>query len=107
MFDLKQAAAWTGGQLVGDGAVRVQRVHTDTRTLQPGDLFVALKGDRFDANDFIADARDKGAVAAIAHPGRLPPGFPGIEVEDGKLALGRLANAWRRQFTLPLIAVTG
>lgn len=107
MFDLAQAAAWTGGKLVGDAGVRVQRVHTDTRTLQPGDLFVALKGDRFDANDFIADARDKGAVAAIAHPGRLPAGFPGIEVDDGKLALGKLANAWRRQYKLPLIAVTG
>jgi UDP-N-acetylmuramoyl-tripeptide--D-alanyl-D-alanine ligase len=107
MFDLRQAADWLGGKLVGDGAVQVQRVHTDTRTLQPGDLFVALRGERFDANDFIAEARGKGAVAAIAHAGRLPAGFPGIEVDDGKLALGRLANAWRRQYTLPLIAVTG
>lgn len=107
MFPLHRAADWVGGRLVGDGSVAIARVHTDTRTLQPGDLFVALKGERFDANDFIAEARDKGAVAAIAHRGRLPAGFPGIEVDDGKLALGRLANAWRRQFALPLIAVTG
>jgi UDP-N-acetylmuramoyl-tripeptide--D-alanyl-D-alanine ligase len=107
MFDLKLAAAWVRGDLVGDGAVQVQRVHTDTRTLQPGDLFVALKGDNFDANDFIAEARNKGAVAAIAQPGRLPAGFPGIEVEDSKQALGRLARWWRKQYTLPLIAVTG
>ncbi|MCE3273664.1 MAG: murF [Ramlibacter sp.] len=107
MFTLDKAAAWVGGKLVGDASVEVQRVHTDTRTLQPGDLFVALKGDRFDANDFIADARAKGAVAAIAQPGRLPAGMPGIEVADSKLALGTLAQAWRRQFTLPLIAVTG
>jgi UDP-N-acetylmuramoyl-tripeptide--D-alanyl-D-alanine ligase len=107
MFKLQQAAAWTGGKLVGDGGIEVRRVHTDTRTLQPGDLFVALRGERFDANDFIADARAKGAVAAIAHRGRLPAGMPGIEVDDGTLALGRLANAWRRQYTLPLIAVTG
>ena len=107
MFNLQQAAAWVRGQLVGDGAVQVQRVHTDTRTLQAGDLFVALKGDRFDANDFIAEARSKGAVAAIAHRGRLPAGMPGIEVDDGKLALGALANSWRRQYQLPLIAVTG
>ncbi|HSV84806.1 MAG TPA: UDP-N-acetylmuramoyl-tripeptide--D-alanyl-D-alanine ligase [Ramlibacter sp.] len=107
MFSLQQAAAWAQGRLVGDGQVAIARVHTDTRTLQPGDLFVALKGERFDANDFIAEARAKGAVAAIAHPGRLPAGCPGIEVADGKVALGRLANAWRRQFTLPLIAVTG
>lgn len=107
MFNLQQAAAWVRGTLVGDGAVQVQRVHTDTRTLQGGDLFVALKGDRFDANDFIEEARGKGAVAAIAHRGRLPAGMPGIEVDDGKLALGALANAWRRQYALPLIAVTG
>ncbi|HVE53495.1 MAG TPA: UDP-N-acetylmuramoyl-tripeptide--D-alanyl-D-alanine ligase [Ramlibacter sp.] len=107
MFDLKTAAAGIGGRLVGDGAVQVQRVHTDTRTLQAGDLFVALKGDKFDANDFIAQARDKGAVAAIAQPGRLPAGFPGIEVDDSKQALGLLAHWWRKQYTLPLIAVTG
>jgi UDP-N-acetylmuramoyl-tripeptide--D-alanyl-D-alanine ligase len=107
MFPLHQAADWVRGKLVGDGTVQIARVHTDTRTLQPGDLFVALKGERFDANDFIGEARDKGAAAAIAHPGRLPPGFPGIEVDDSKLALGQLARAWRRQFTLPLVAVTG
>jgi UDP-N-acetylmuramoyl-tripeptide--D-alanyl-D-alanine ligase len=107
MFKLEQAAAWVQGRLVGDGGVAVQRVHTDTRTLQPGDLFVALKGERFDANDFIAEAGNKGAVAAIAQPGRLPAGCPGIEVADSRLALGQLARAWRRRFRLPLIAVTG
>ncbi|WP_299765751.1 UDP-N-acetylmuramoyl-tripeptide--D-alanyl-D-alanine ligase [Ramlibacter sp.] len=107
MFPLHRAAPWVGGKLVGDGNVAIARVHTDTRSLQPGDLFVALKGERFDANDFIARARDKGAVAAIAQPGRLPAGFAGIEVDDSKLALGRLAHAWRRQFALPLVAVTG
>ena len=107
MFKLQQAAGWTGGRLVGDGGVEVRRVHSDTRTLQPGDLFVALKGERFDANDFLADARAKGAVAAIAQPGRLPAGMPGIEVDDSKEALGRLANAWRKRHALPLIAVTG
>lgn len=107
MFNLKQAADWIGGRLVGDGSVQVRRVHSDTRTLEAGDLFVALKGERFDANDFIADARAKGAVAAIAQPGRLPAGMPGIEVPDSKLALGVLAQAWRRRYQLPLIAVTG
>jgi UDP-N-acetylmuramoyl-tripeptide--D-alanyl-D-alanine ligase len=108
MFTLAQALPWTpGGALVGDGAVVVERVHSDTRTLQPGDLFVALKGDRFDANDFLAEAQAKGAVAAIAHRGKLPPGFAGIEVDDTKLALGSLAAAWRALFALPLIAVTG
>jgi UDP-N-acetylmuramoyl-tripeptide--D-alanyl-D-alanine ligase len=107
MFDLQQAAGWIGGRLVGDPGVQVKRVHSDTRSLEPGDLFVALKGERFDANDFIADARAKGAVAAIAQPGRLPAGMPGIEVADSRLALGTLAQAWRRRYRLPLIAVTG
>ncbi|MFZ3124349.1 MAG: Mur ligase domain-containing protein, partial [Acidovorax sp.] len=72
MMNLQQAFDWirrsiAQARLVGDGATPVARVHTDTRTLQPGDLFVALKGERFDANAFLADARDGGAVAAIAH----------------------------------------
>jgi|SRR6185369_15425404 len=108
MFTLAQALPWIpSGTLVGDGGVVVERVHSDTRTLQPGDLFVALKGERFDANDFLADAQAKGAVAAIAHRGKLPPGVPGIEVDDTKLALGSLAAAWRTLFALPVIAVTG
>jgi UDP-N-acetylmuramoyl-tripeptide--D-alanyl-D-alanine ligase len=108
MFTLEQALPWiAGGRLVGDGSVAVSRVHSDTRTLQAGDLFVAIKGDRFDANDFLAEARTKGAVAAIAHHGRLPAGMPGIEVDDSKMALGSLAAGWRSRFALPLIAVTG
>jgi UDP-N-acetylmuramoyl-tripeptide--D-alanyl-D-alanine ligase len=108
MFTLAQALQWIpGAVLVGDGNVAVERVHSDTRTLQRGDLFVALKGERFDANDFIAQARDKGAAAAIAHKGKLPSGFAGLEVDDSKQALGALAAGWRAQFKLPLIAVTG
>ena len=108
LFTLAQALAWIpGGVLVGDGQAAIARVHTDTRTLQPGDLFVALQGERFDANDFVADAAAKGACAAIAHRGRIPAGFSGIEVDDSKLALGQLASAWRARFSLPLIAVTG
>jgi UDP-N-acetylmuramoyl-tripeptide--D-alanyl-D-alanine ligase len=108
MFTLAQALAWIpGGALAGHGEVSVERVHSDTRTLQPGDLFVALKGEHFDANDFLGEAQSKGAVAAIAHRGKLPPGLPGIEVDDTKLALGSLAAGWRAQFALPLIAVTG
>lgn len=107
MTTLSQVAQWTGGRLVGDGATAFDRVHSDTRTLQPGDLFVAIRGERFDANDFLGQARASGAVAAIAQPGRLPGGLPGVEVDDSKVALGRLAQAWRQQFRLPLVAVTG
>ena len=108
MMTLAQALAWIPqGRLVGDGTLSFQRVHTDTRTLQPGDLFVALQGERFDAHDFLADAKASGAVAAIAHQGIGQAGLAGIEVADSKLALGALAAGWRTRFSLPLIAVTG
>ncbi len=93
--------------LVGDAAVQVQRVHSDTRSLQAGDLFVALKGERFDAHDFLPQARSAGAVAALAERGLREAGLPGLQVSDTRRALGELAAAWRRRFELPLIAVTG
>lgn len=101
------AARVPGTRLVGDGATPLLRVHTDTRTLQPGDLFVALKGERFDANAFLADARASGAAAALAHDGLEAAGLAGIEVPDTLQALGALAAGWRARFSLPLIGVTG
>ena len=97
----------TGARLWGELNGSMLRVHTDTRSLQPGDLFVALKGERFDAHDFLPLAKAAGAVAAIAHTGLTGAGLPGVEVPDTRLALGELAGLWRGQFTLPLIAVTG
>jgi UDP-N-acetylmuramoyl-tripeptide--D-alanyl-D-alanine ligase len=93
--------------LVGDGAQAFARVHSDTRTLQPGDLFVALKGERFDAHDFLPQAKAAGAVAALAERGLAEAGLPGLQVADSLLGLQQLAAAWRRRVTLPLIAVTG
>ena len=112
MMDLSQALALLqphipAARLVGDGATPLTRVHTDTRTLQAGDLFVALKGERFDANAFLADARAAGAAAAMAHGGLEAAGLPGIEAPDTLAALGALAAGWRAQFSLPLIGVTG
>ncbi len=112
MMTLQQAQAWiAGSRLVGDGTVTVSRVHTDSRTLAPGDLFVALKGERFDGSQFLAQAAGQGAAAALcdaASQARLEQaGLPGLVVPDAKAALGVLAGAWRRQFDLPLIAVTG
>ena len=112
MMTLQQAFDWVQlrcpeVRLVGDGRTPIARVHTDSRSLQLGDLFVALKGERFDANDFVPQARAAGAVAAIAHGGLAQAGLPGIEVPDSLLALGALAAGWRAQFDLPLIAVTG
>jgi UDP-N-acetylmuramoyl-tripeptide--D-alanyl-D-alanine ligase len=108
MMTVQQALGWLpAAQLVGDGRVDFLRVHTDTRSLQAGDLFVALKGDRFDAHEFLAQASAHGAVAAMAHHGLAEAGLSGLQVADPKLALGQLAAGWRSQFKLPLIAVTG
>ena len=96
-----------GSALVGDGATAFARVHSDSRTLQPGDLFVALRGERFDANDFLGQAKAAGAVAALAERGLAEAGLPGLLVPDAKAALGQLAAAWRSQHAIPLIAVTG
>lgn len=97
----------TGARPVGELPATLARVHTDTRSLQAGDLFVALQGERFDAHDFLPQARAAGAVAAIACHGLAEAGLPGVEVPDTRLALGELARLWRERFALPLIAVTG
>ena len=108
MMTLAQAhALLPGSSLVGDGATAFLRVHSDTRTLRAGDLFVALKGERFDAHDMLASARTEGAVAALAQRGLAEAGLPGLQVADSQRALEQLAAAWRARFHLPLIAVTG
>jgi UDP-N-acetylmuramoyl-tripeptide--D-alanyl-D-alanine ligase len=108
MMTLAQAhALLPGARLVGEGAVEFQRVHSDTRSLRAGDLFVALRGDRFDAHDFLAQARAAGASAALAERGLAEAALPGLLVGDSLLALQQLATAWRRRMQLPLIAVSG
>jgi UDP-N-acetylmuramoyl-tripeptide--D-alanyl-D-alanine ligase len=96
-----------GARLVGDGSLAVRRVHSDTRSVQAGDLFVALKGERFDAHDFLADARARGAVAALAERGVAAAGLSGLEVADSLAGLATLAAAWRARFALPLAVVAG
>ncbi|HEX7441533.1 MAG TPA: UDP-N-acetylmuramoyl-tripeptide--D-alanyl-D-alanine ligase [Caldimonas sp.] len=108
MMTLAQAhALLPSSTLIGDAALEIGRVHSDTRTLRPGDLFVALKGERFDAHRFLAQARANGAAAALAEHGLAEAGLSGIEVEDSRRALVELARGWRRRFHLPLIAVAG
>ncbi|MDD2882018.1 MAG: bifunctional UDP-N-acetylmuramoyl-L-alanyl-D-glutamate--2,6-diaminopimelate ligase MurE/UDP-N-acetylmuramoyl-tripeptide--D-alanyl-D-alanine ligase MurF [Rhodoferax sp.] len=116
-MSLLQAAQWlalpvTGMDTADSANTTFARVHTDTRSIEPGDLFVALRGERFDANDFLAEARQKGAVAAICQGDNAAAklaqaNLPGLVVPDAKLALAQLATHWRAQFTLPVIAVTG
>lgn len=81
-------------------------VATDTRKAMPGALFVALKGERFDAHDFVADARARGAAAAlVSRP--VDVDLPQLLVADTRLALGELAAAWRRQLAPKVIGLTG
>jgi len=96
-----------GSTLVGDGTIEIERVHSDTRTLRPGDLFVALKGERFDAHDMLPQARAEGAVAALAQRGLAEAQIAGVQVAHTQRALEDLARAWRSRHDLPLIAVTG
>lgn len=81
-------------------------ITTDTRSLKPGEVFVALRGEKFDGHEFVPMAVDKGAIAAITdHP--LPVPIPQLQVEDTLQAYQKIANWWREQFTIPVIAITG
>jgi len=96
-----------GGRLLG-ADVEVARVHTDTRSIAAGDLFVALRGERFDGNAFAAQALASGAVAALVErEDALPSGASGIVVDDSRRALGALARAHRRRIGPRVLGVTG
>ncbi|HEU4698058.1 MAG TPA: UDP-N-acetylmuramoyl-tripeptide--D-alanyl-D-alanine ligase [Gemmatimonadales bacterium] len=83
-------------------------ISTDTRTLRPGALFVALAGERFDAHEFLATARDAGARAAVVRRGTSPvAGLELLEVADTLRAYGDLAHARRAALTGPVVGVTG
>jgi UDP-N-acetylmuramoyl-tripeptide--D-alanyl-D-alanine ligase len=90
----------------GDGRIGFSSVSTDTRTLAPGALFVALTGERFDGHDYVAEARERGAVAALVER-PVAVDIPQIVVSDGKRAFGLAAAQWRARFALPVIAVAG
>ena len=102
---LAAVASELQGRLVGAdqpfGAVT-----TDTRSLGAGSLFVAIPGDRFDGNDFVAEAFAKRAAGALVSRVAASP-LPQIEVRDSRRALGAMARAWRASFGIPVVAVTG
>jgi len=106
-WSLAEIATATEGRLVGvDRAV--DGVSTDTRSVAAGQLFIALAGERFDAHDFLDQAVAAGAVAlVVSREEKIPAGVPAVVVADTRLALGRLAAAWRARFDLPVLAVTG
>jgi len=86
----------------------ISQIGTDSRHLLVGELFVALKGDRFDAHNFLSAVAEQGASAAlISEKTSCPTSLPAVYVEDTRKGLGELAAAWRAQFALPLAVVTG
>lgn len=108
MMLLSQAAEILQARSEG-GDVAFDAVSTDTRTIGRGDLFVALKGENFDGAAFVAAAAQAGAVAALVNAdSRITHApCPLLRVADTRLALGSLAAHWRKQFAIPLVAITG
>lgn len=105
MMCLSEAAAMVNGVLQGED-VSFTAVTTDSRALAPGELFVALKGDRFDAHDFLPEIAQRGAAGAIVSKA-TGTSMNLISVEDTLLALGKLGQGWRQKFSGSLIGVTG
>ena len=108
MLMVREAAREIGATASGADA-RFDRVSTDTRTLLPNDLYIALRGPNFDGHQFVRAAFDLGAAAALVESGFVfnRADAPLIHAADTRLALGALAAAWRSRFALPLTAVTG
>ena len=104
-FHLSELVQPLQGSLRG-ADVSFDAVTTDSRTLQPGQLFVALKGENFDGHRFLASVAASGACAAVVSEAGSYP-IPALEVSDTQLALGRLGALNRTCFDGPLIAVTG
>lgn len=108
MMMLSQAAQALHAHFTG-ADVRFAAVSTDTRSIAHGDLFIALRGDHFDGAQFVAQAAQSGAVAAIVKEGSVleEVSCPVLFVPDTRIALGKLAAHWRKQFDIPLLAITG
>ncbi|HTP63501.1 MAG TPA: UDP-N-acetylmuramoyl-tripeptide--D-alanyl-D-alanine ligase [Burkholderiales bacterium] len=108
MMGLHEASEVMGGRAVG-GDVRFTGISTDTRTLKRNELFVAIRGDRFDGHRFLDTARSQNAAAALVdekgYPGHAP--LPVAIVDDTRRALGRLGRHWRLRFAPALVAITG
>lgn len=100
-----------GGELLkGSLATQVQRVNTDSRSAQAGDLFIALSGDRFDGHDFVGEVAQKKVAAILVERGRKLDPLPEcavIQVSNTRQAFGRIAGRYRKDFSLPVIAVVG
>ena len=104
---LQYIAEATGGRVTqGDGGTFVHRVSTDSRHVESEDLFIALKGPRFDGHEFIAQA-EQGGVTALLVDRPVKTQCAIIEVDDTREALGRFAARYRSDYRLPVVGVAG
>ncbi|NBZ96362.1 MAG: UDP-N-acetylmuramoyl-tripeptide--D-alanyl-D-alanine ligase [Proteobacteria bacterium] len=110
-LSLSEIASMAGALLTaGDPSAIVSRISKDTRDIRPGDLYVALRGERFDGNAFLAEAAAKGAVAALCDaepPVGLPSHFGILSTSDCLAGLTLLAAAWRERLKLRSVVITG
>jgi UDP-N-acetylmuramoyl-tripeptide--D-alanyl-D-alanine ligase len=108
---LSECAEAVQGMLVGEDTA-ITSISIDTRAIKPGQLYIAIKGDNFDGNEFVDQAEKAGATAAVVHQG-VKSTLPHIIVDDTRLALAELAGAWRRSLAgrgsqaLSVVGITG
>ncbi len=104
-MQLSQAAKALNVQFDGEDLEFVG-AHNDTRVIEPGNLYFAIKGAHTDGHEFLAQAKQAGAVAAVVEQ-FVDSSLPQIIVADATLAMGQLAKYWREQFTIPIVGITG
>jgi len=112
VFSVREIVDAVGGSLSGSADGSVEGISTDSRTVEAGELFVPLKGERFDGHDYLSAVLGKGVRVFLSERNRkgaerVPSGASCIEVADTLRALGDLASFHRRRFSLPVVAVTG
>lgn len=111
MFTISEIVAATGGELIGSAGDAVCGISTDSRKIRPGELFVPLRGERFDGHNYLEEA-ETGIRTCLCSKAwitghQLPQGMTAVVVPDTLHALGDLASAWRRRFNPLMIGVTG
>lgn len=108
MFDAKTVARVCNGKLLGNGEINIKSVSTDSRKIKSGDLFIALKGENFDGNDYALAAYEKGAVCCLlSRDAKVPEGRAAVIAGNTKDALLSLASFYRSRFDIKVVGVTG
>ena len=112
MFTINEIALATEGRIIGNADGEVSAISSNSRSVAPGELFVPLRGERFDGHAFIPEVIEKGITTILAEKhwlkaNTVPDSITCIAVKNSLHALGDLAAEWRRRFDIPIIAVTG